>query len=416
MLQTLDVATLSLVSPAYFHTKTMRQCAEEWQSIQTDEAVAKYYASLDNNEETTKPASQSRKKRRKASHAKKVSPPKANLQEIPKSDPDAVVATSDVEAGGNEESRLVFEGPSHDPKEIVRRTKRDTRIWNRFGEANQKRLKEKHEARSKLSSYSSYWVICVGANFRLKYEAAYQDLVQVRKYSPPVEVDESQAIITAASDRLSHIRELLGRYVAYVSEHRKELADVRLWEDLAGLKEDQASAMEQLVQLDASYGLTASTGSKTPPSAVSAAEQPLVYQTEYLGKVRAYPGWVAPVLRSLDNVKPHTIPAAAFVLAQLAYWLKPNDTGRPRAKRAREIHGKWWVVVGYGNFEKQTPVSKTQARNAIKQLLASNIIERLSAKDAGGKSIVGGVDYGPNTVYLRLNHELLNTLVGKVMS
>ena len=30
--------------------------SEEWHSIQTDEAVAKYYASLDNNEETILPA------------------------------------------------------------------------------------------------------------------------------------------------------------------------------------------------------------------------------------------------------------------------------------------------------------------------------------------------------------------------
>ena len=267
-----------------------------------------------------------------------------------------------------------------------------------------------------MSSYSFYELICLGAKLRLQFEAAYQDLEEVTNNLPSGDEEERLTIDSAASDTLKLGRVKLGHYDTYVSEHRKELADVRLWEDLAGLKEDQASAMKQLVQLDASYGLTASTGSKTAPSAVSAADRPLIYQTEYRGKVRAYPSWVAPVLRSLDNIKPHTIPAAAFVLSQLAYWVQPSDSGRPRAKLAREIHGKWWVVVGYGNFEKQTPVSIAQARNAIIQLVASNIIERLSAKEAGGKSIVGGVDYGPNTVYLRLNHELLNTLVGRVMS
>ena len=222
-------------------------------------------------------------------------------------------ATSDVEAEGNKQSRVVFEGPSHDPKEIVRRTKRDTRIWKRFGEANQKRLIDKSNAGSRLSSYSSYWIICVGAYYRIHYDSAYQDLEKVAE-NPSLRESEVKV-------RWTRYREILARYVTYVSEHRMELADVRLWEDLAGLNEDRASAMKQLVQLDATYGLTASTGSKTAPSAVSAAERPLVYQPEYQGKVRAYPGWVAPVLRSLDNVKPHTIPAAAFVLAQLAYWL-----------------------------------------------------------------------------------------------
>ena len=142
-----------------------------------------------------------------------------------------------------------------------------------------------------------------------------------------------------------------------------------------------------------------------------------MYRNEYQGKVRAYPGWVAPVLRKVAKKRGHNIPAMAFVISQMVYWLKPKDgTGEPRARRSIWIAGKWWIVLGYGEIEKQTPVSRGQAREAMKRLKALNLVESITPAEAGVTSVAGNVNYGPNTVFLRLNTKVLEPLILAVSS
>lgn len=74
------------------------------------------------------------------------------------------------------------------------------------------------------------------------------------------------------------------------------------------------------------------------------------------------------------------------------------------------------MVLGYGQMEKQTPVSRSQARTAVRHLRELGLIETLAAKDAGVGSEAGGVNYGPNTVFLRVNTGVLDPLVKEVMS
>ena len=113
----------------------------------------------------------------------------------------------------------------------------------------------------------------------------------------------------------------------------------------------------------------------------------------------------------------HNIPAIAFVMSQLAYWSKPKDgTGEPRARRSKQIAGQWWILLGYGEIEKQTPVSKGQAREAMKHLKALKLVKTITPKKAGVASTAGGVNYGPNTTFLRLNAEVLEPLIREVMS
>jgi hypothetical protein len=211
-------------------------------------------------------------------------------------------------------------------------------------------------------------------------------------------------------------RRNIGLYTAWVAENRPELADEELLELLAGSKEDRTQAKAQLAELDKEYRTgRGKSGPAVPADTTSPV--PLIYRAEYRGKVRAYPEWVATVLRQVARKHAHQIPAMAFVLAQLAYWTEPKDgTGRPRAKRAKVIDGRWWVVLGYGQIEKQTPVSKGQAKRAIRVLGKLKLVETLAAKGANVGTEAGGVDFGPNTVFLRVNSGVLDPLVQKVMS
>lgn len=74
------------------------------------------------------------------------------------------------------------------------------------------------------------------------------------------------------------------------------------------------------------------------------------------------------------------------------------------------------AVVDYGEIEKQTPVSKGQARQVVKHLKALSLVETITPEEAGVGTTAGGVNYGPNTVFLRLDAEVLEPLITEVMS
>ena len=101
----------------------------------------------------------------------------------------------------------------------------------------------------------------------------------------------------------------------------------------------------------------------------------------------------------------------AFVISQMVYQLEPkNGTGEPRARRSKWIAGKWWIVLGYGEIEKQTPVSRGQAREEMKRLKALNLVESIMPAEASVTSVAGNANYGPNTVFLRLKTKVLEPL------
>jgi hypothetical protein len=266
-----------------------------------------------------------------------------------------------------------------------------------------------------LAGESTYTVVCYGAVVRQAIEKAL-DAHAALYHSPLDEPREArQARLKEAMAVAIRRRQCLDRYDAWVANNCPELDDDELLRLLAGSREDRVAAKSRLAGLDRKR--QGSTGRSQIPRPGPATPRPLIYRAEYQGKVRAYPGWVAPVLRKAAGNRSHAIPAMAFVLAQLAYWLRPADeTGRPRAKRARYINDKWWVVLGYGAIEKQTPVSLGQARQAVKLLKELNLVETLAAKDAGVGSEAGGVDFGPNTVFLRVKTEVLDPLVMELMA
>ena len=68
-------------------------------------------------------------------------------------------------------------------------------------------------------------------------------------------------------------------------------------------------------------------------------------------------------------------------------------------------------MLGYGEIEKQTPVSRGQAREAMKRLKALDLVESIMSAEAGVTSVAENVNYGPNTVFLRLKTKVLEPLI-----
>jgi len=303
--------------------------------------------------------------------------------------------------------------------EVARRAKRDARIWKRLGTAAQDRLRSITDL-TELASPPCYLIACYGAALRLVVERRYDahgELCHAEhtdtRRQRRAQLKESAAAVAAANEHVAAFNQ-------WVAANRPELANDTILELLAGSKEQRAEAKTRLTAYDRKYTATKTKskekGAKGEKGG-SAFPLPLMYRPEYQGKVRAYPGWVAPVLRKVAKKRGHNIPAMAFVISQLAYWSKPkDDTGEPRARRSRKIAGKWWIVLGYGEIEKQTPVSKGQAREAMKHLKALNLVETVTPGKAGVGTTAGGVNYGPNTVFLRLNAAVLEPLIKEVMS
>ncbi len=300
------------------------------------------------------------------------------------------------------------------PDELRRLIGRDKRIMKRMRAADRERLGGVTEPTA-LAGESAFTVACFGAALRLAVEAKAD--AHAALYHTPL--DEAREVRqTRLKDAWAVVirgRQKIAAYDAWTASHRPELADDGLLDGLAGSKEDRAAAKARLAELDKKYRAGTATAA---PAAVDPGTLPLMYRKEFRGKVRAYPEWVGRVLRmAVARKQARYIPAMAFVLAQLAYWAEPTDgTGRPRARRAKVINGKWWVVLGYGQMEKQTPVSKSQARQAVKVLKEHRLVETLAAKDANVGTEAGGVDFGPNTVFLRVNTGVLDPLVREAMS
>jgi hypothetical protein len=344
--------------------------------------------------------------------------------DVPDEDTAGPPVQADVAADAGDHTAPSGESPAEPilltPDEIRRRARRDRLVVKRMREADRGRLRG-ITGPDALAGESTYMVVCYGAGLRLAVEAKADAHAELY-YAPRDDTREArQARLSEAAAVVARGRRKIAAYEAWVAKNRPELADDELLEMLAGPKEDRAAAKARLAGLDKKYRTGTGKSGPTAPDAALAGEAavplPLVYQAEFQGKVRAYPEWVARVLRKVAEKRNHSIPAMALVLAQLAYWAQPADgTGRPRAKRARVIAGRWWVVLGYGQIEKQTPVSKGQARRAVEHLKALKLVETLTPEDAGVGSEAGGVDYGPNTVFLRINTAVLDPLVREVMS
>lgn len=307
------------------------------------------------------------------------------------------------------------------PEELRLRIRRDGRIVKRMRPADRKRLGGITDPTA-LADESASTVVCYGAALRLAVEAkadAHAELYHT-PLDEPREVRQTR--LKDAWAVVARGRQKIAAYDAWVAAHRPVLADDGLLGGLAGSKEDRAAAKARLAELDKQYrtGPTrgrAATPATAAPTSPDPGTLPLTYRKEFRGKVRAYPEWVARVLRKLTGKRSHGVPTMALVLAQLVYWTEPaDDTGRPRAKRAKFITGRWWVVLGYGQIEKQTPVSRGQARTAVRYLRELGLIETLAAKDAGVGSEAGGVNFGPNTVFLRVKTEVLDPLVEEAMA
>ncbi|MDB5310853.1 MAG: hypothetical protein JWO38_5055 [Gemmataceae bacterium] len=376
----------------------------------------------DDADDLSEPVARFRARREPARQAEAEARAKAEAEERAEAKSVPPVVGEDVGDDGGEgeegETAAQDDTPDFPPltaEEVRWREKRDRVIWKKLGQKGRDRLRTIDDP-AKLTSQPGYLVVCHGVGLRLLVQQALD--AYARLYHSPLigEREERQARYKEILAERDRAQQAVDRYDAWVAAHRPELADDWFVEMLARSTDDRVAAEARLAECDGKY--------KTAPPAKSKGEKdeiefplPVLYQKEYQGKVRAYPEWIAPVLRAVAGKRGHNIPAMALVLAQLVYWMRPKDaTGRPRARRAKLINEKWWVVLGYGAIEKQTPVSKGQARQAVRHLKELNLVETLTSKKAKVGSEAGGVDFGPNTVFLRVNTEVLDPLVKAVMS
>ncbi|QDU21711.1 hypothetical protein [Urbifossiella limnaea] len=384
----------------------------EWEHAGTPRTVlSEFLAEDEDDEPTVRPTAI-------AAKANPVSPVKTSTRaerEGTSVPADAITGTADGNGSSAHTSDEAITVPITS-EEMRSRIKRDGRIVKRMRAADRERLRGIADPAA-LAGETATTVVCYGAGLRCAVEAKADAHAEL--YHSPLDEPREvrQARLKDAWAVVTRGRQKIAAYDAWTTAHRPELADDGLLDGLAGSKEDRAAAKARLAELDRTYRTGAGRSGSAAPT-TEAVPVPLIYQDEYRGKVRAYPEWVGRVLRMVVARKQaRYIPAMAFVLAQLAYWTEPTDgTGRPRARRARVINGKWWVVLGYGQMEKQTPVSRSQARQAVKVLKEHRLVETLAAKGANVGTEAGGVNYGPNTVFLRVNTGALDPLVKEVMS
>ena len=377
----------------------------------------------DDNDDLSEVVARARAKREQARLAAVEARAEAEAVEVAVGDTDDALddqpTATDADDGGHH-----LDGASDTPAESVtlsadevrRLERRDYLMCKRLREADKKRLREITDPAA-LAGESAYTVVCFGAAARHTVGKALDAYAAI--YHSPFDepLADRQARLKEAMTVVTRWRQNVARYDVWVAANRPALEDDELLGLLAGSKEDRAAAKARLAGLDRAGRAALGAKACDPTRPGPATPLPLIYRAEYQGKVRAYPEWVASVLRKAAGNRSRAVPVMAFVLAQLAYWLRPaDDTGRPRAKRAKVIAGKWWVVLGYGAIEKQTPVSRGQARQAVKLLKEFNLVETMAAKDAGVGSEAGGVNFGPNTVFLRVKTEVLDPLVSESMS
>ena len=304
--------------------------------------------------------------------------------------------------------------------EIERRANRDIRIWRRLGTVAQNQLKTIPNS-SGLATQLGHMIVSYGAALRICVVRTLEAHEKLRFAESVDTPQQHRARLKESETNVENARQRVENYVEWVAANRPWLADDEdILESLDGTKAQRTEAKSRLVTMDQRFDVLTPAKSQSKSKGAKDATAfmlPRMYRNEYKGKVRAYPGWVAPVLRKVAKKGSRNIPAMAFVISQMVYWLEPkNGTGEPRARRSIWIAGKWWIVLGYGEIEKQTPVSRGQARMAMKRLKALNLVEAIKPAEAGVTSIAGNVNYGPNTVFLRLKTKVLEPLILAVSS